>query len=155
MWIAEATRIFTGLKERLGLRERPASPTFHLREIIVPVTSVDEILAVAQILVASKDPGATGYTTVHTVPRGKRWTVYAYHMVRPAGGTSLTIDEIAITNGTDRLELAAFTATTERREQFTNPLKLMAGWTVAAEISAYTAGDLLQSTIYITEEDAF
>jgi len=146
------------LVKRFDLERSPriADP-FLFQKIIVPVTSVDELLRTVNLSHDADIASASGWITVRTVPAGKRWHLLGYGVWRTTGatmefgfaglsysglGTSVTIDDFTPTDS-------------HQGHMFYQPIPMKEAWTLDVYVTTDQAGDKFDVTTLYYEEESY
>ena len=138
----------------------PATP-FFLREELLPVTSIDELLKTPTIANYDVASTATGWKLATTVPQGKRWTLVAAAANRTTG-SSAQVDGIGIRAASESVGTAkmlplyyAASSGNLRAGVFGQPVILEQGTPIDIFIGTAEAASVVTLSLLYYLEDAF
>lgn len=142
--------LFEKLVQRFGLSVDKRNPTDTLlSEIVVPVTSYDELLNIAKVYTVTVDLHAAG-ATLFTVPANKRWRIIELNKVAATVGSV----NVGFTDGVITQVACFASGLPGFTTFFTFPLSMMSGWSFIAS-QGNVADVAVSFNVWIIEEPAY
>lgn len=148
--------IFPKLATRYSISPDLNNPQLVVGNELIAVTNADELISVPTGKRYQVSVTAAQEELIATVPAGKRWTIKALYLVNSTGTyqhNTLYYRDVSI--AASSLVYETWTAGTQHKCEFYQPLVLEEGDSVRCNISSYTGAGTLNVDIFYIEEDKF
>ena len=151
-YVVNQYKILKRIRDRLDIRDPTAEdkPPTELSPVIIMVSDVDVLLREIELDSITVDiSAASGYTTLATVPAGKRWLLHALKIPGTTAATSVIVATAAA-----NVQISA-SGTSYSLVQFHGGIPLKENWALQAA-NTNNGGDSSRNFgIIYEEEDAF
>lgn len=154
--ISEAFEIWQRLISRLKIKRTALPPICQVGEMVVPVTSVDELLLDWDVWNDSVSLVGTGLKDVVSPEPGERWKIWAITATRSTGDR--TINDIWVTDqeGEGVSVGGGFAAASEKSTGMLNqPVILDRGWDLQLSITGGSSDGSWYVRLLITREKSY